>query len=149
MKEKIKNLQIQILDRHLLKIWVCDRPANGWISAIRKALCMSTRQVAERIGITQQSAARLESNEADDSITLKSLRKVGEALDCKLVYAFVPNDGSLLALVKKTAFQKATEIVDSVDHTMQLEGQSVGDKNDKIQQLADELEKNINTKLWD
>lgn len=83
-----------------------------------------------------------------DSITLRSLRKAAEALDCRLVYALVPQDGSLQALVQKQALHKAKEIVSAVDHTMQLESQGVGNAQTKIKEMAEELAKNPNTQLW-
>ena len=110
---------------------------------------MNVRQMAERIGITQQSATSLEKNEADYAITLKSLRKAAEALDCRLVYALVPNEGSLWDIVRKQALRKARDIVDPVDHSMMLEAQDVGDKQEKTDQLADELARTPDTKLWD
>lgn len=142
-------MQLQTLDQHLADIRVCDRPSEGWIRAIRTSLGMSVRQLAERIGITQQSASRLETNEADDSITLKSLRKAAEAMGCKFVYAIVPHDGTLQDIVKKQATKKAKELVDPVNHTMQLELQGVSNPEAKIQQVADDLAQNLNTKLWD
>jgi len=149
MSDKLKHLQIQTLDRHIAEIRVCDRPSDGWIAAIRKSLGMSVRQLAERIGITQQSTARLETNEADDSITLKSLRKAAEALDCRVVYALIPNEGSLESTIRKQAIKKASELVKDVDHTMQLEAQGVGNIDAKIKEMADDLAKNPNSKLWD
>lgn len=149
MTKKFKNMQLQTLDQHLKNVRVYDRPSEGWIHAIRAALGMSVRQLAERMGMKQQSASRLETNEADDSITLKSLRKAAEAMDCKLVYAIVPHDGTLQNIVKKQALKKAKALVKPVDHTMQLESQGVGNTQGKIQQVADELAQNINTKLWD
>ena len=110
---------------------------------------MSVRQMAELMGITQQSAARLEKNEADDVIKLKSLRKAAEALDCRLVYAFVPKEGGLRDIVRKQALGKASDIVDPVDHSMMLEAQDVGDRREKILQVADELARNPNPRLWD
>ena len=101
------------------------------------------------MGITQQSAARLEKNEADDVIKLKSLRKAAEALGCRLVYALVPNEGDLAGIVHKQALKKAGDIVDPVDHSMVLEGQGVGDRQEKILQIADELARNPGPKLWD
>ena len=105
--------------------------------------------MGKRIGITQQSAARLEKNEANDAITLKSLRKAAEALDCRLVYALVPNEGGLRDIVRKQALRKARDIVDPVDHSMMLEAQDVGNKQEKTDQLADELARNPNPRLWD
>lgn len=146
---KFKQLQLQTLDEHLQQIHVPDAPSGGWLRAIRTSLGMSIQQLADRIGISKQSVARLESNEADDSITLKSLRKAAEALDCKLVYALVPHDGSLQRMVEKQALKKASSLVEPVDHTMQLEAQGVGNANIKTQQLAKELMAELNSKLWD
>ncbi len=149
MTNKFKYMQLQMLDDHLSRVNVCDRPSGGWIRAVRTSLGMSVRQMAERIGIAQQSAARLEKNETNDAITLKSLRKAAEALDCRLVYAFVPNEGSLGGIVYKQALRKARDIVDPVDHSMMLEAQDVGDRQEKTAQIADELVRNPAISLWD
>lgn len=144
-----KNLQLQTLDQHLAGVSVCDRPSDGWIKAVRKALGMSTRQLAQRMRITQQSAAKLENNEGDDAITLKKLRQAAEAMDCRFVYAFVPNEGSLEATVRKQALKKARALVEPVNHTMLLEAQGVGNVDEKIRETAEELMRNITPRLWD
>lgn len=146
---KIRQVQLQMLDRHLEHVAVPDRPSGGWIRALRTALGMSLQQVATRLGIAKQSMARLEANEATDAITLKSLRRAAEALDCQLVYALVPREGSLQAQLQKQATRKARDIVYAVDHTMQLEAQGVGNVQEKIQQLAEELARDPNSRLWD
>lgn len=146
---KFKQMQLQTLDKHLSQVSVPEVPSGGWIRAIRSGIGMSIQQLATRIGIAKQSVARLENNEADDSITLKSLRKAAEALDCQLVYALVPNKNGLQGMVEKQALLKAKEIVSAVDHTMQLEAQGVGNAQAKIKETAEELAKNPNTKLWD
>lgn len=110
---------------------------------------MSVRQMAERMGIAQQSAARLEKNEADDAIKLKSLRKAAEALGCRLVYVLVPNEGGLRDIVHRQALRKARDIFDPVDQSMMLEAQDVGDRQEKILQIADELARNPGPRLWD
>ena len=148
MMKKFKQLQLNILDRHLENIHICERPSDGWIRSIRKAIGMSARQLAERIGITQQSTSRLEENELDDSITLKTLRRAAEAMNCRLLYAIVPYQGSLEDIIKQQAYKKAKEIVEPVNHTMLLEAQEVGDLKDKIAEVSDELAKNLNSRLW-
>ena len=55
--KKFKQFQLNMLNSHIVNIHICDRPSDGWIRSIRKAMCMSTRQLAERIGITQQSTS--------------------------------------------------------------------------------------------
>lgn len=147
--KSLQNLQRQTLDQHLAGVSVCDRPSDGWIRAVRKALGMSTRQLAQRMRITQQSADKLERNEGDDAITLKKLRQAAEAMDCRLAYAFVPNDGSLEAIVKKQAMAKARALVGAVNHSMRLEDQEVGNMEAKIQQTAEEFMQNITPRLWD
>lgn len=142
-------MQLQALDSHLTHIRLPELPPKGWIATIRTSLGMSARQMAERMGVTQQSVAKLEKNEADDSITLKSLRKAAESLECRLVYAFVPNEGSLEDTLKKQAFMKAQQITIAVDHTMQLEGQGVGNIKQKTKEVAATLMQEFNSKLWD
>jgi len=65
------------------------RPSRGWIRAIRETLGMTTRQLAERLGVKQPTLAELEKNEASGNITVKSLERAAEALGCRLVYALV------------------------------------------------------------
>jgi len=149
MTNKFKQMQLQTLDQHLRKVTVCDRPSDGWVRSIRGALGMSVRQLAERIGISQQALSQLEGKEVNDSVTVKTLRKAAEAMDCKLVYALVPNEGSLERIIEKQALKKARAIVQPVDHSMQLEAQGVGDSEAKTQQLAKEMTENLNSKLWD
>lgn len=146
---KFKHMQIQTLDKHLAQVSVPEAPSGGWIHAIRSSLGMSIQQLAVRMGIAKQSVARLEANETNSSITLKSLRKAAEALNCRLVYVLVPNEGSLQGILDKQALLKAKDIVSAVDHSMQLEAQGVGNLQQKIKETADELSKNPNSKLWE
>ena len=66
------------------------RPEKGWIRAMREAAGVSTGELGRKLGTSRQLPLQFEKAEADDSITLKSLRRVGEALNCELVYALVP-----------------------------------------------------------
>lgn len=52
------------------------------------------------MGIAQQSVSKFEKNELDEAITIKSLHKAAEAMDCKFVYAIIPNHGNLEDIVK-------------------------------------------------
>ena len=149
MTDKFKHLQLQQLDQHIAGVRVCERPSNGWIRSVRKPLGMSVRQLAFRMGMTQQEVSQLEASELDDSVTLKTLRKAAEAMGCQLVYAIIPVDGSLQDIVCGQATQKAKEIVTAVDHTMQLEAQGVGNLQAKIEETAEELSKTPNSKLWE
>ncbi len=142
-------MQLKAMDAHLSSLRMCDRPSDGWIAAIRKSLGMSVRQLAQRIGITQQSAFELEAREIDESISIKSLRKAAEAMECQLVYAIVPRKGGLQDIVFSQALKKAEELVKPVNHTMMLEAQAVGNLQEKIKHTAEELAKKTDSKLWD
>src|SRR5207245_10922919 len=67
-------------------------PVRGWIKALREALGMSTAQLAKRLGIKQPSLVDLEQSEAKGTIELATLRRVGEVLDCTIVFAVVPHN---------------------------------------------------------
>lgn len=123
-------------------------PVRGWIRAIRESLNMSSADLAARLGTTRQAVAQLEKSEADGSIRLESLRRVGEALNCTLVYALVPND-SLEEIVEQRAHDVALKEARRVWHTMLLEDQLVDDSLDKerlVGELAEELKNS--RRLW-
>lgn len=149
MTDKFKYLQLQQLDQHMAGIRVCECPSDGWIRAVRKALGMSVRQLATRMGVSQQAVSQFEANELDDSVTLGTLRKAAEAMGCRVVYAIIPLGGSLQDVVREQASQKARKIVTAVDHTMQLEAQGVGNVQAKIEEIAEELSKTPNSRLWE
>ncbi len=149
MAKKFKNLQLTTLSNHIAEIKFCERPSDGWIAAVRKSLSMPVNLLAKKVGMSQQALSNLEKNEVDGTITIKSLRKVAEGMNCKLVYAIVPNEGNLEDIVKKQAIKKAYGIVNPVNHSMMLEAQEVGNKDKKIQEVADELAQNLNSKLWE
>lgn len=110
------------------------RPRAGWIRAVRGALGMSQRALAQRLDIAPSSAAKLERSEADGGITIGKLAEVARALDCTLVYALVPN-ASLEVTVQSQARRVAAEALGYVGATMKLEDQAVGPDR-----LADQLE---------
>jgi predicted DNA-binding mobile mystery protein A len=68
----------------------------------------------------------METSEAEDRITLKSLRAVANALDCDLVYALVPRADSMQELVENRARAAAKKRVLEVEHSMALEDQAAG-----------------------
>src|SRR5262245_23530717 len=86
---------------------------------------MSTRQLADRLGVTQSTASKLEASEAAGTIQLSSLARAADALGCTVVYALVPNE-SLEVMIERQARAVATDELGAVDVTMALEGQRVG-----------------------
>lgn len=126
-------------------------PAYGWIYNIRSALKMSLRQLGLRLSISAQSVKEIELREANGSITLKTLADVGNALDMKLVYGFIPRQESIDAMIEKRAREIASEIVLRTSGTMTLEGQENSDAriNKAIESRAKEIKEKMPKFLWD
>ena len=126
-------------------------PPEGWIYTIRKALNLSLRQLAKRIGVSPQSIKALERNEKNSTISLKSLREVARALDLQLVYALLPNEGSLESMIEKRAKELATEIVARTSQSMKLENQenSAERISKSIDEKTEELKYEMPKFLWD
>jgi predicted DNA-binding mobile mystery protein A len=93
---------------------------------------MSASALARRLGMSHAGVRKLESAEANDAITLASLRKLAEALDCELHYALVPRTSlaqQLLARAEVVVAERMRPIL----HTMALEDQAVQDSVKKLQ----------------
>src|ERR1039457_4549533 len=129
MRSEFRNLRLKQLDRALEPYLAARkelRPPKGWIRAIRQALGISAGELARRLGTSRQLPLQLEKGEAEDRITLKSLRAVANALDCDLVYALVPRAGSMQELIENRVRAEAKKQVLGVEHSMALENQAVG-----------------------
>ena len=124
-------------------------PPMGWVRALRDALGLTGAQLARRIGIRPAGLSELEKNEAKGAITLATLKRAAEALDCTLVYALVPNQ-SLEKMVEAAAKSAAHKQLAASFHTMELEGQGLhaADKREMVDELAAELAKAGGKQLW-
>lgn len=124
-------------------------PPMGWVRALRDALGLTGAQLARRIGIRPASLSELEKNEAKGAITLATLRRAAEALDCTLVYALVPNK-SLETMVKEAATAAAQSELAASFHTMALEGQDLraADKREMVEELAADIARAGGKRLW-
>lgn len=121
----------------------------GWVRAIRDALGLTGAQLARRLGIRPASLSELEKNEASGRITLATLKRAAEALDCTFVYALVPKQ-SLEKTVEGAARAAAQKELVAALHTMELEAQGVraGDKREMLEALAADIAKAGGKRLW-
>jgi predicted DNA-binding mobile mystery protein A len=149
-----KSLQLQQLNNKMLGLASLKQiavPPTGWIKAIRTAIGMSMLQLGNKLSVSKQGIMDIEKREKDGSITIKSLKEIGKALDMQLVYGFVPNDGSLDALINRKAKELATQIVLRTSNTMKLEDQ--GNSNTRIEKAIKERMEEIKNEmpkiLWD
>jgi len=151
-------LMIKQINQHLMA-WkkVSEKygvPKSGWIQTIRKALGMTTQQFADRLGVARSRAAQLEQSEINYSITLHTLKKAADALECELVYAIIPkksnSTNSLEDIISARAELIAEKRMTRVSHSMALEAQSTKKEFQKDQKKA--LIKNLREgnlkKLW-
>jgi predicted DNA-binding mobile mystery protein A len=124
------------------------RPPRGWIKAIREALGMTTAQLARRMQISQPAIVLLEQSEASGRVKMETLQRAAAALNCRLVYALVP-DEPLETIVRERARLIAAQQLGTVEHTMRLENQAVEDRAARTQQ-PDALAAQVDARtLWD
>jgi predicted DNA-binding mobile mystery protein A len=125
------------------------RPYKGWIRAIRDSLGMTTIQLAQRLGVSQPRISAIEKNEVNNSLTLETLMRVAEALDCRFVYALVPNS-SLDDLVRQQARKVALESLSQVEQSMRLEDQEVmgAERQSQLEDLIDDLIAHDLRRIW-
>jgi predicted DNA-binding mobile mystery protein A len=125
------------------------RPSRGWIRAIREALGMTTTQLGKRMGVNQSTALGFEMAEMSKGTTLETLERAANALDCRLVYAFVPRK-SLEALVEERARRLAKKHIRATSHSMALEDQRVDedDEREQLERLVRKLIEQSGSALW-
>lgn len=136
MHSEFRNLRLKQLDRSLESFRAAQtvpRPQKGWIRAIREALGVSAADLGRILGVSRQLPLQFEKAEAEDSITLKSLRHVAHGLDCDLIYALVPRTGTMQELAVNRTRALARKSVLGVEHSMALEDQAVGRIDEAIE----------------
>lgn len=141
-------LVIRQLDRQLLATKKSGGeflPKEGWIRTIRKALGMTIKQLAKRLGVDPSRVVKIETSEIEGAVTLHTLRSVAKQLDCIFVYSFIPQS-SLETTIKNRAKKMATEQIKRTAHTMDLEAQSV-DK-DWLEKQKEDLIAEYLSKNW-
>lgn len=147
-------LRLEQLDRALAPyrdLAGAPRPRLGWARAIREALGMSSPQLAKRLGVkAAQSVEAMQKSEASGAISLKTLQRLAEALDCEVVYALVPRK-PLHELLRDQAMQIARAHLGRVSHSMKLEEQSLSQDSEQraLNRRADRLLSGSLRKLWD
>lgn len=125
-------------------------PVKGWIRAIREALGMSGTQFARRLSVSGSRVVTLEKAELDGGVTIRSMRKAAEALDCVFVYGVVPRS-NLEEAIRLQAQIVARQRLKRSGHTMLLEGQQLSEEamRKAFDATVEELIRTMPTDLWD
>ncbi len=149
-----RQLLIEQLDRKLKPFSVSESvivPDKGWINTIRTTLNMTLEQLGKKLNITKQGVKRIEDSEAAGTITINSLKAVGNALEMKLVYGFTPIDGSVDSLLDRKSRILAEKIILRTNHNMMLENQAIGEYGLRkaIDDLSQEIRIELKKAIWD
>ena len=135
MNKQFRDLQLQQMEA-LLGSWksaqLCARPKSGWVRAVRETLGMSAAAFARRLGISHAGVRKLEASEASDAITLATLRKLAQALDCEVQYALVPRTSFSQHLQDQAQAVARAQLL-PIAHSMALEDQAVNGPSNKLQ----------------
>jgi predicted DNA-binding mobile mystery protein A len=148
-----RRLRIEQLGRALVALRKArprQVPKGGWIAEIRSVLGMTVEQFARRVGVSKTTALSYQRNEVAESITLQSLRRSAEALNCDLLYTLVPKK-NLTETLNDRIREKAIARVSALSVTMALEAQATDASFNKRQldDLIAEWQQKPPADLWD
>lgn len=148
MKSLIVHQYQQIVDSTAQQM-VITQPPEGWLRTVRKALGMSGAQLARKMGLTRSQISQSEKNELSGAISLKTLQAMAEAMNCRVVYALVPNS-TTKELVAEQAQKKATQLVRQTHIHMALESQALHPEQLRIEEerIKYELIREMPNDLW-
>jgi len=104
--------------------------------------------MAQRLGVSQPSVIALEQSEAHGAISLKTLRRAAEALDCTLVYALIPNK-PLETTVRDRARAFASRRRRFIQHSMLLEDQQVRPNESNVVDVEETIRQTMPSRFWD
>jgi predicted DNA-binding mobile mystery protein A len=109
---------------------------EGWIKYMRQALGLTLSELGKLTHLSTATVAQAERREMEGQVSLSTLKKMAEAMDCELVYAFIPKK-ELKTMIYDKALEKARKALSIADLHMKLEDQKVsGDEIERVKRLA-------------
>lgn len=113
----IENSSDQIRNIHMIS-------EKGWIHQMREALGLTLAKLADLCGLATPTIAQAERREVEGKLTVETLRKTAEAMNCEFIYMFAPKS-DMHEFINKKAYAKAHRILTRADFHMSLENQKV------------------------
>lgn len=146
---KNKRRQLDQFFRKLHSTLAISPPKSGWVRELRISLGMSAADLAMRMGVIRQRVDKLERDEVDGKVTLESMKKAAEALNCDFLYFLVPKN-SLENTIQEQALRAAKIIAVEVENSMKLEEQGTKRSSQQllVQELADEFIARNDRRIW-
>lgn len=115
------------------------QPQKGWIHEMREALGLTLAKLGNLCGVATPTIAQAERRELEGKLTVETLRKAAEAMNCEFTYMFVPKS-DMHEFINQKAYLKAQRILNIADLHMSLEDQKVkGDLEARIIRLQKKL----------
>ena len=105
LKNRLNLTRLAELDRQFCefaKLQPTAAPRCGWTKTVRLALGMSSQALGARLGVTAQGARKLEQAEANGNITLNTLARLAQGLECEVRYVFVPRTSLVEQVLTRT-----------------------------------------------
>jgi predicted DNA-binding mobile mystery protein A len=123
-------------------------PQKGWIKFFREILSMSSRQLGDRMGISQSRVSELEKGETEKTVKLKTLEKAAEALNCDLYYVLLPRH-PVEDFLYDQAYAKTEPDIDLTRRIRNAEGEafSYEEQEQMREEMIEKLLRNPK-KLW-
>lgn len=146
----LENQQIDSVSASLRALSSRLSPREGWVKTIRVALGMTSLQLAARLGVHPTRITRIEEDECKHAVTLHTLHKAAEAMDCDLIYALVPKQ-NIHDILRERAKLIAEPKLARLQHTMALEEQALDSKqlHAALERYIDQLLQEPLKHLWE
>ncbi|MCP4051024.1 MAG: helix-turn-helix domain-containing protein [bacterium] len=148
MYKYIKEIENKLKSYTSLPVWIKNRMSVcNQIKFLRKALGMSQKILAHRIGTQQSAIARIEKNAA--TLNLSHLEKIAAALESELVVMIVPGN-PITKTIREKALKKASEIIaeTKVNSLIEQQAPDKNDINNATTELVEKLISGNNSIIW-
>ncbi len=146
-EQKLITKQVSRKLEELKALQSLARGVPSWINYVRMGLGMSLTQLAARVGVAQPSLSSSIKLEQEGRITIHKLKEIAEAMDCDLVYGFVPRK-KIEDIIRDQAVKKTKSLMQEAETHMTLEDQQVTRSQDE--RMKELVEERMYSKyLWD
>jgi transcriptional regulator with XRE-family HTH domain len=89
-----KRLDVEM--RRYRRAGMDKNPTNALLRAVRRVLRVPVAEIAEKMGVCKSVVLDLEAREVKNTVTLRSMSRMAQAMGCKVVYGIVPEGGKTL-----------------------------------------------------
>lgn len=149
--KKLLLIQADRLIEPLYALKLIPPPQTGWIRYIRQTLGMTALQLAKRINVSRRRITKIEEDEMQEALTIKTLKNIANAMECQLVYAIVPKT-TIMQTIENQAKKIVSKQLKEISHHMNLENQGITDQKILDVQVDELINQCLNKSfkhLWD